>query len=65
MKKKKKKKKKTVAFLFCLVYVHLANIDVFAKFDEISSLPFQDIKEKSKRSGQNVADGKTDGRTDG
>ena len=32
--------------------VHLVDIKVFAKFDELSSLPVQDIKEKK----QNVVD---------
>ena len=42
---------------FSIINVHLVDINVFAKFDEISSLPFQDI-EKPKPHGR------TDSRTD-
>ena len=31
---------------FSIINVHLVDINVFAKFDEIPSLPVQDIKEK-------------------
>ena len=34
--------------------VHLVDINVFAKFDEIPSLPVQDIKEKPKCCGQRI-----------
>ena len=34
--------------------VHLVDINVFAKFDEIPSLPVQDIKEKPKCHGQRI-----------
>ena len=33
---------------FSIINVHLVNINVFAKFDEIPSLPVQIIKEKPK-----------------
>ena len=33
------------------------DINVFAKFDEIPSLPVQDIKEKPKCGGQRIAKG--------
>ena len=33
---------------FSIINVHLVDINVFAKFDEIPSLPVQDIKEKPK-----------------
>ena len=33
---------------FSIINVHLVNINVFAKFDEIQSLPVQVIKEKPK-----------------
>ena len=44
---------------FSIINVQLMDIYVFAKFDEIPSLPVQDIKEKPKRHGR------TDGRKDG
>ena len=37
--------------------VHIVNINVFAKFDEIPSLPVQDIKEKSRCCGQRITKG--------
>ena len=36
---------------------HLVDINVFAKFDEIPSLPVQDIKEKPKCCGQRITKG--------
>ena len=38
--------------------VHLVDINVFAKSDEIPSLPVQDIKEKPKCCGQRIRKGK-------
>ena len=37
--------------------VHLVDIYVFAKFDEIPSMPVQDIKEKPKCHGQRITKG--------
>ena len=37
---------------FSIKNVHLVDINVFAKFDEIRSLPFQDIKERPIGRGQ-------------
>ena len=37
---------------FSIQNVHLVDIIVFAKFDEIPSLPFQDIKERPIGRGQ-------------
>ena len=37
--------------------VHLVDINVFAKFDEIPSLPVQDIREKPKCCGQRITKG--------
>ena len=42
---------------FSIINVHLVDINVFAKFYEISSLPFQDIEKPKPR-------GRTDVRTD-
>ena len=39
---------------FSIINVHLVNINVFAKFDEIPSLPVQIIKEKAKCRGLRV-----------
>ena len=36
----------------CIINVHLVDIKVFAKFDEIPPLPVQDMKEKAKQHGQ-------------
>ena len=37
--------------------VHLVDINVFAKFDEIPSLPVQDIKENPKCCGKRITKG--------
>ena len=42
--------------------VHLVDINVFAKFDEIPSLPVQDIKEKPKCCGQRITKGNNSNR---
>ena len=42
--------------------VHLVDINVFAKFDEIPSLPVQDIKEKPKCRGQRITKGNNSNR---
>ena len=42
--------------------VHLVDISVFAKFDEIPSLPVQDIKEKLKRHEQRITKGNNSNR---
>ena len=36
----------------CIINVHLVDIKVFAKFDEIPPLPVQDMMEKAKQHGQ-------------
>ena len=41
---------------FSIINVHLLDINVFAKFYEIPSLPFQDIEKPKRR-------GRTNGRT--
>ena len=46
---------------FSITNVHLVDINVFANFDAISSLPIEDIKEKPKH---RQMDGKTDEWTD-
>ena len=43
---------------FSIINVHLVNINMFAKFYKIPSLPFQDIQKRKRR-------GRTDGRTNG
>ena len=45
---------------FSIINVYLEDINVFARFDEIPSLPVENI---FKRKHQNVADGRKDGRT--
>ena len=42
--------------------VHLVDINMFAKFDEIPSLPVQDIKEKPKCCGQRITKGNNSSR---
>ena len=42
--------------------VHIVDINVFAKFDEIPSLPIQDIKEKTKCCGQRITKGNNSNR---
>ena len=42
--------------------VHLVDISMFAKFDEIPSLPVQDIKEKPKCHGQRIIKGNNSNR---
>ena len=42
---------------FSIVNVHLVDINVFAKFDEIPSLPVQVIKEKPKCCGLRITKG--------
>ena len=42
--------------------VHLVDINMFAKFDEIPSFPVQDIKEKPKCCGQNITNGNNSNR---
>ena len=42
--------------------VHLVDINVFAKIDEILSLPVQDIKEKPKCCGQRITKGNNSNR---
>ena len=42
---------------FSIINVHLVDINVFAKSDEIPSLPFQDIKEKPRCRGLRLTKG--------
>ena len=51
-------------FYYSNTNVHLVDINVFAKFDEIPSLPVQDIKENPKCRGQRIAKGNNSSRTD-
>ena len=39
------------------INVHLVDINMFAKFEEIPSMPVQDIKEKPKCCGQRITKG--------
>ena len=39
---------------YCSTNVHLVDSNVFAKFDEIPSLPVQDINENPKCRGQRI-----------
>ena len=41
----------TLAHIFSIINVHLVDINVFARFDEIPSLPLEDIKERPKHRG--------------
>ena len=43
-----------IALFYSNTNVHLVDINVFAKSDEIPSLPVQDIKEKPKCHGQRI-----------
>ena len=52
--------------LFSILNVYLEDINVFARFDEISSLPVENIKEKPKgRRRTDRKDDRTDGQTEG
>ena len=42
---------------FSIMSVHLVDINVFTKFDEIPSLPVKDIKEKPKCCGLRITKG--------
>ena len=51
-----------LALVYSKTNVHLEDINVFAKFDEIPSLPVQDIKEKPKCCGQRITNGNNSNR---
>ena len=47
---------------YSITNVHLVDSNVFAKFDEIPSLPIQDIKVKTKCCGQRITKGNNSNR---
>ena len=51
-----------LAFFYSNTNVHFVDFNMFAKFDEIPSLPVQDIKEKPKCCGQSITKGNNSNR---
>ena len=51
-----------IAFFYSNTNVHFVDFNMFAKFDEIPSLPVQDIKEKPKCCGQSITKGNNSNR---